>query len=74
MGSKYIVTTFNISTWKKYIIICVYRAHSCLVFKFLNNSQTIIQHSLEHCPILIMGDFNVDIKQNNNKQKINKNY
>jgi exonuclease III len=47
----------------------VYKAHSCLVFKFLNNFQTIIQHSLKHYPIIIMGDFNVDIKKNNNQAK-----
>jgi hypothetical protein len=39
-GSKY-VTTFNINTQKIHIV-CVYRVHSCLVFTFLNNFQTII--------------------------------
>jgi hypothetical protein len=35
-GSKYIVATFNINTQKKKKhIICVYKAHSCLVFCIL---------------------------------------
>jgi hypothetical protein len=42
---------------KKMHIECVYRVHSCSIFTFLNNFQTIIQQSFEHCPIIIMGDF-----------------
>jgi hypothetical protein len=42
-GSKYI-TTFNVNTWKYIHIVCVYKVHSCLVFIFLNDLQTIIQH------------------------------
>jgi hypothetical protein len=47
----------------------VYIIHSCLVSTFLNNLQTIIQHSIEHCPIIIMGNFNVDILKDNNQAK-----
>jgi hypothetical protein len=39
-GSKYIIVTFNINTWKAINIVCVYRAHSCLVSTFLNKLQT----------------------------------
>ncbi len=31
--------------------------------------QTIIQQSFEPCPIIIMGDFNVDILKDNNQAK-----
>jgi len=62
-GSKYIITTFNIYIYKN---VCVYTFHSCSIFTFLNNLQTIIQH--------IIGDFNVDILNDNNKAKINNNY
>jgi hypothetical protein len=73
-GLEYIVTTFNINTQKKKNV-CVCRVHSYLIFTFLNNFQIIIQHSFEHCPMIIMGDFNVDIlKDNNQKKKKNKNY
>jgi exonuclease III len=47
----------------------VYKIHSCSIFTFLNNLQTIIQQSLEHYPIIIMGDFNVDILKDNNQTK-----
>jgi hypothetical protein len=74
-GSKYIATIFNTNTWKTINIVCVYKAHSCSISTFLNNLQTIIQESLEHCPIIIMKDFNVDIlKDNNQPQKKKKNY
>jgi len=37
------------------------------IFTFLNNIQTIIQQSPKHCPIIIMGDFIVDILKDNNQ-------
>ncbi len=67
-GLKYIRTTFIINTQKKHIV-CMYRAHSCLISTFLNNLQTITQQSPEHCPIIIMGDFNVDIIKENDQPK-----
>jgi hypothetical protein len=36
----------------------------------VDEAQTIIQHSFEHCPINIMGDFYVNILKNNNPAKI----
>jgi hypothetical protein len=64
--SEYIGATFSTNTQKNKIA-CVYRTHSCSVSTFLNNLQTIIQQSLEHCPIIIMGNFNVDILKDNNQ-------
>jgi hypothetical protein len=43
-GLEYIVETFNIDTWKAIHNVFIYRAHSCSIFTFLNNFQTIIQH------------------------------
>ncbi len=68
-GSKYIAATFNTNTRKSIYILCVYKVHSCSISTFLNNIQTIIQESLEHCPIVIMGDFKVDILKENNQPK-----
>jgi hypothetical protein len=43
------------------------------MFKFLNNFQTIIEHLLEPCLIIILGDFNVDIlKKTHAKNKLKK--
>ncbi len=47
----------------------MYKAHLCSIYTFLNNLQTIIEESLEHCLIIIMGDFNVDILKDNNQAK-----
>jgi hypothetical protein len=52
----------------------VYRAHSCLDTTFLNKLQIIIQHFRESCPIIITGDFNVDIPKEITMEKINNNY
>jgi exonuclease III len=71
-SSKYITATFNTNTQNAIYIICVYKAHSCSKFTFLNNLQIIIQQFLKYCPIIIMGDFNVDILKNNNQPKITK--
>ncbi len=68
-GSKYLVATFNTNTRKIIYVVCVYRVHSCSIFTFLKNIQTIIQQSHKHCPITIMGDFNVDILKDNNQPK-----
>jgi len=55
-------------------ILYVYKAHSCSISTFLNNPQIIIQKFPEHCPIIIMRDFDVDIlkdnKQPKNKQEL----
>jgi len=47
----------------------VYRTHSCSISTFVNKLQIIILHSPKHCPIIIMGDFNVDILKDNNHGK-----
>jgi hypothetical protein len=60
---EYIVATFNTNTRKSIYIVCVYGAHSCSFYIL----QTISQQSHEHCPIIIMGDFNVDILNTNNQ-------
>jgi hypothetical protein len=70
-GSKYIATIFDTNTRSAMYIVCVYKVHSCSISTLLNNIQTIIQQFLEHCPIIIMGYFNVDILKNNNQPKTN---
>ncbi len=67
---KYTIANFNINTRKSIYCVCVYGVHSCSISTFLNNLQTIIQQSLEHCPIIIMGDLNVDILRDNSQPKI----
>ncbi len=59
--------TLNINTQKSIHIICVYKVHSWSIF--IKNFQTKIQKFYKHCPIIIMGKFNVDILKDNNQTK-----
>jgi hypothetical protein len=68
-GSKFITTIFNINMWKVIHIVYVYKVHSCSISTFFNNVQTIIQQSPKNCPIIIMGNFYVDILKDNNWAK-----
>ena len=65
-GSDYIATTFNKNTIEALYIICIYKAHSCSLPTFLNPLETLIQTSPEQYPTIILGDFNVDVLENNN--------
>ncbi len=58
-GSEYISTTFNIRTQRAIHIICVYRNHSSLISMFLNTLEALIQKSLNDCPFIVLGDFNI---------------
>jgi endonuclease/exonuclease/phosphatase family metal-dependent hydrolase len=42
------------------------KTHSCSISTFVNKLQIVIQHSPKPCPLIIMGDFNVDILKDNN--------
>ncbi len=68
-GLEYVETIFNINIQKEIHIVCVYKIHSCSVYTFLKNLQNIIQHYFKHCPIINVGDFNVDILKDNNQAK-----
>jgi hypothetical protein len=66
-GSKYILETFNTNTHPHTHT----HTYSSFMFNFylLSDLQTIIQESFEHCLIIVMGDFNVDIKRRKPKNK-----
>jgi hypothetical protein len=64
--TKYILTTFKIRIQRKIHIICVYTSHSSLISIFLNTIEALIQNSLNDCPFIFLGDFNIDILNDNN--------
>jgi hypothetical protein len=66
------IQTFTLIHPIFFLYMCKFHSH--LVFIFPNNIQTIIQHSLKHCSITILGDCNVNILEHNNhaKKKIKK--
>ncbi len=67
-GLEYISTTFNIRIRRAIHIICVYRSHSSFISMFLNTLQMLIQKSPNDCPLIILGNFNIDILDDNNHE------
>jgi exonuclease III len=62
-GSEFIATSFNLSTRNAIYVITVYRAHSTKITLFLETlNQLIIEAPIE-CPIIILGDFNIDVSR-----------
>jgi exonuclease III len=62
-GSEFIATSFNLGTHNAIYVITVYRAHSTKITLFLENlDQLIIEVPIE-CPIVILGDFNIDVSK-----------
>jgi hypothetical protein len=49
-------------------VICVYRSHSSLISMFLDTLETLIQKSLNSCPLIVLGHFNLDILGDNNHE------
>jgi endonuclease/exonuclease/phosphatase family metal-dependent hydrolase len=68
-GSEYILVTFNIRTWKMIHIIRVYKSHFSFISMFLNTLEVLIQKSPNDCPLIVLGDFNIDILNVNNHKK-----
>lgn len=63
-GSEFIVASFNLGTRNAIHVVTVYRSHSTKLKKFLEILQQLIYKAPNECPIIILGDFNVDVSQN----------
>ncbi len=67
-GFEYISTTFNIKTY------VFHKRHFGLTSKFFNTLKAEVQKSPNDCPLIILGNFNIDIlddiNHKNNKQKL----
>jgi len=64
-ASKYILVTFNIRTRRAIHIICVYKNHSSLIYMFFSKLEVLIQKSPNDFPFIVLGDFNIDILDDN---------
>jgi exonuclease III len=62
-GSEYITSTFNVSTRRAIHVISVYKSHSTSLIEFLNILDNLISKAPQFCPLIIVGDFNVDMLQ-----------
>jgi hypothetical protein len=60
-GSEFIVASFNLGTRNAIYVITVYRAHSTKITLFLENLDQLIIEAPIECPIVILGDFNIDV-------------
>jgi hypothetical protein len=47
----------------------MYKAYSCAIFTLLKKFQNVIEKSPKHCPIIVFGDFYIDILEDNNHAK-----
>jgi len=59
--SEFIATSFNLGTRNAIYVITLYRSHSTKITKFLEILENLINDAPIECPIIILGDFNVDL-------------
>jgi len=59
-GVKLITTLFDDNTWKTLYIITIYKLPKTQVSHFNSILEIIVQEMPSHCPIIIIGDFNMD--------------
>jgi hypothetical protein len=60
------ITTFFNNTWKNLYIIVIYKPPKMQVSHFNSILKNIIQKVLSHCPIIIIGDFNIEFLTKSN--------
>ncbi len=60
-GSEFIATSFNTNTHWTIHIIAIYKPPSLSLTKKLSTLQELISKSPTICPIVVLGDFNVDV-------------
>jgi hypothetical protein len=63
-GLKFIVASFNTSTRRIVHIIVVYKPPSLSLTIFLSTLQELISKSPTICPIVVLGDFTMDVFKN----------
>ena len=73
-GSELIAASFNLGTHNAIYVITVYRAHSTNITLFVNHLHDLVHKAPLECPIIILGDFNVDISHDNTQHYENKKF
>ena len=73
-GSELTTASFNLGTRNAIYFITVYRAHSTNIILFVNHLQELVHKAPLECPIIILGDFNVDISHDNTQHYENKKF
>ncbi len=60
-GLEFIATSFNTNTRQIVHIIAIYKSPSLSLTNVLSTLQDLISKSPIICPIVVLGDFNVDV-------------
>jgi len=66
-GVEFIPALFNDNTQEALYIIAIYKPPKMQVSHFNSIIKNIIQKLLSHCPIIIIGDFNIDFLTETNQ-------
>ncbi len=68
LGSKYIAATFNANTRKVIHIITIYSPSTLSLLMFIIHLQKFLDLMPILCPMIIIGDFNIDMFDQNSTQ------
>ncbi len=63
MGAEFITSTFNTNTKKVKHVIAIYKSST-----FIKQLQNLLDVMPTYCPTIIMGDFNIDVFDQNSTQ------
>jgi endonuclease/exonuclease/phosphatase family metal-dependent hydrolase len=68
LGAEFITTTFNTNTGKTTHVIAIYKPSTLLFSTFISQLQKLSDIMPTYFPIVIMGDFNIDMFEQNSTQ------
>ncbi len=68
LGVEYIATTFNVNTRKAIHVITIYKPSTLTLSMFLVHFQQFLDVMPTSCSIVIIGDFNIDMLDQNSTQ------
>jgi hypothetical protein len=68
LGVEFITSTFNTNTKKVIQVIAMYKSSTSLFSTFINQLQKLLDVMPTYCPTIIMGDFNIDMFDQNSTQ------
>jgi hypothetical protein len=68
LGVEYIATTFNVNTSKVINVITIYKPSTLTLSNFLIHFQQFLDVMPTSCSMVIIGDFNIDMLDQNSTQ------
>jgi hypothetical protein len=68
LGVEFIIATFNVNTRRAIHVIAIYIPSTLLLPTFINRLQKLLDVMPTYYPTLIMGDFNIDMFDQNSIQ------